>query len=130
MSSKERYIVGVDLGGTNIVAGAMPVDGSREIAMRTTQTLADGGAASVVDRIAGMIEQVITQTMSETGANRSAFLGVGIGSPGPLDREKGIVIVTPNLGWKNFPLRDGSTTMPIAPHSASSGAVPRSVAAT
>ncbi|HEX9248305.1 MAG TPA: ROK family protein, partial [Gemmatimonadaceae bacterium] len=106
MSAKERYIVGVDLGGTNIVAGAMPVDGSREIAMRTTQTLADGGAASVVDRIAGMIEQVIAQTMAETGANRSAFLGVGIGSPGPLDREKGIVIVTPNLGWKNFPLRD------------------------
>src|ERR1700675_2269365 len=74
--------------------------------MRTTQTLADGGAASVVDRIAGMIEQVIAQTITETGAQRSDFLGVGIGSPGPLDREKGIVIVTPNLGWKNFPLRD------------------------
>src|SRR5215211_5842666 len=27
-------------------------------------------------------------------------------SPGPLDRERGIVIVTPNLGWRNFPLRD------------------------
>jgi glucokinase len=106
MSVKERYIVGVDLGGTNIVAGAMPLDGSREIAMHTIPTLADGGAASVVDRIAGMIEEVIAQTKKETGAQRSDFLGVGIGSPGPLDREKGIVIVTPNLGWKNFPLRD------------------------
>jgi glucokinase len=106
MRAKERYIVGVDLGGTNIVAGAMPVDGSREIAMQTTPTLAEGGAESVVDRIAGMIEQVIAQTMKETGAKRSDFLGVGIGSPGPLNRAKGIVIVTPNLGWKNFPLRD------------------------
>jgi glucokinase len=106
MSAKERYIVGVDLGGTNIVAGAMPVDGSREIAMQTRPTLAEGGAESVVERIAGMIEKVITETMAETGAQRSDFLGVGIGSPGPLDREKGIVIVTPNLGWKNFPLRD------------------------
>src|SRR5437899_668834 len=106
MSVKERYIVGVDLGGTNIVAGAMPLDGSREIAMDTTPTLAEGGAASVVDRIAGMIEQVIAQTMAETGAKRSDFVGVGIGSPGPLNRAKGIVIVTPNLGWKNFPLRD------------------------
>jgi glucokinase len=106
MSVKDRYIVGVDLGGTNIVAGAMPLDGSREIAMHTTPTLAEGGAASVVDRIAAMIEEVIAQTMSETGATRSDFLGVGIGSPGPLNREKGIVIVTPNLGWKNFPLRD------------------------
>jgi glucokinase len=106
MNAKERYIVGVDLGGTNIVAGAMPVDGSREIAMNTTQTLAEGGAGAVVDRIAAMIDTVIAQTMAETGASRSAFIGVGIGSPGPLNREKGIVIVTPNLGWKNFPLRD------------------------
>ena len=106
MSAKERYIVGVDLGGTNIVAGAMPTDGSREIAMHTTPTLADTGAEAVADRIAGMIEQVITQTMTETGAKRSDFIGVGIGAPGPLNRAKGIVIVTPNLGWKNFPLRD------------------------
>ena len=106
MSAKERYIVGVDLGGTNIVAGAMPLDGSREIAMHTTPTLSEGGASSVVDRIAGMIEQVIAQTIAETGAKRSDFVGVGIGSPGPLNRAKGIVIVTPNLGWKNFPLRD------------------------
>src|SRR3954465_7412468 len=106
MSAKERYIVGVDLGGTNIVAGAMPIDGTREIAMHTTPTLAEGGAESVVDRIAEMIEEVIAQTSAETGAERGDFLGVGIGSPGPLDRQKGIVIVTPNLGWKNFPLRD------------------------
>ena len=59
MSVKERYIIGVDLGGTNIVAGAMPLDGSREIAMRTTPTLAEGGAVGVVERITGMIEQVI-----------------------------------------------------------------------
>jgi glucokinase len=106
MSVKERYIIGVDLGGTNIVAGAMPLDGSREIAMQTRPTLADGGASSVVERIAAMIEEVITQTIAETGSQRSDFLGVGIGSPGPLDRENGIVIITPNLGWKNFPLRD------------------------
>ena len=106
MSAKDRYIVGVDLGGTNIVAGAMPIDGSREIAMQTTPTLADTGAEAVADRIAGMIEQVIAQTISEAGANRSDFIGVGIGAPGPLNRAKGIVIVTPNLGWKNFPLRD------------------------
>jgi glucokinase len=106
MSVKERYIIGVDLGGTNIVAGAMPLDGSREIAMQTRPTLADGGASSVVERIAAMIEEVIAQTIAETGSQRSDFLGVGIGSPGPLDRENGIVIITPNLGWKNFPLRD------------------------
>lgn len=104
--TRERYIIGVDLGGTNIAAGAMPLDGTREIAMRMTPTRADEGADAVVDRIARMIEDVIAQTQAETGAERDDFLGVGIGSPGPLDRERGIVIVTPNLGWRDFPLRD------------------------
>ena len=103
---RQRYIIGVDLGGTNIVAGAMPEDGSREIAMRSEPTRADQGADAVVDRIARMIETVIAETIAETGAKRDDFAGVGIGSPGPLDRERGIVIVTPNLGWRNFPLRD------------------------
>jgi glucokinase len=103
---REQFIVGIDLGGTNIAAGAMPLDGTREIAMRMIPTLAEGGAAAVVDRIAALVEDVITQTRSETGAERSDFLGVGIGSPGPLDRARGVVIVTPNLGWRDFPLRD------------------------
>jgi glucokinase len=53
-----------------------------------------------------MIEDVIAMTRAETGAERRDFLGVGIGSPGPLDRARGVVIVTPNLGWRDFPLRD------------------------
>ncbi len=106
MTVREQFIVGIDLGGTNIAAGAMPLDGTREIAMRMIPTLAEGGAAAVVDRIAALVEDVITQTQSETGAERSDFLGVGIGSPGPLDRARGVVIVTPNLGWRDFPLRD------------------------
>ena len=106
MTVRERYIIGVDLGGTNIAAGAMPFDGTREIAMRMAATRADEGADAVVERIARMVEDVIAQTISETGAERGDFLGVGIGSPGPLDRERGIVIVTPNLGWTDFPLRD------------------------
>ncbi|MDP9176369.1 MAG: ROK family protein [Gemmatimonadota bacterium] len=106
MTVREQFIVGVDLGGTNIAAGAMPTDGTREIAMRMGLTRADEGSAAVVERIVRMIEDVIEQTRAETGAERSDFLGVGIGSPGPLDRSKGVIIVTPNLGWKNFPLRD------------------------
>lgn len=103
---KQRYIVGVDLGGTNIVAGAMPEDGSREIAMRSQPTLAEMGADVVAARIIQIIGEVIAVTMAETGAERSDFIGVGIGAPGPLDRDKGLVIIAPNLGWRNYPLRD------------------------
>jgi glucokinase len=74
--------------------------------MRSELTRADQGADAVVDRIARMIDTVLAETIAETGAKREDFAGVGIGSPGPLDREHGIVIMTPNLGWRNFPLRD------------------------
>jgi glucokinase len=101
-----QYIVGVDLGGTNIVVGAMSADGKHAFATRSIPTLPEVGADGVADRIVGLIEGVILDTIAETDGHRKDFLGVGIGAPGPLDREKGLVIVAPNLGWRNFPLRD------------------------
>jgi glucokinase len=84
----------------------MTDDGSQQFAMRSEPTRATQGAEAVVDRIARMIDTVIAETIAETGAKRTDFIGVGIGSPGPLDRAKGVVLITPNLGWQNFPLRD------------------------
>jgi glucokinase len=101
-----RFVIGVDIGGTNIVVGVMPEDGSQELAMRSQPTRADLGADVVVDRIVQMIEDAITVVRAEAGAQRSDFLGVGIGAPGPLDRERGVVLVAPNLGWRDLPLRD------------------------
>ena len=103
---QQRYIVGVDLGGTNIVVGAMPEDGSRECAVRSSATHAELGAEGVTGRIVQMIDDAITLTCAEAGARREDFVGVGIGAPGPLDREKGVVIIAPNLGWRDYPLRD------------------------
>ncbi len=105
MPSPTQYIVGVDIGGTNLVVGAMPADGSRELGVHSLPTRALLGGAAVVERICEMIETTIADVMKETGASRADFAGVGVGSPGPLDRENGIVIITPNLGWKDFPLR-------------------------
>jgi glucokinase len=108
MASKKRqqYIVGVDLGGTNIVVGAMSADGKQHFAMRSIPTSAESGAEGVADRIVGLIEGVVLDTIAETNSSRRDVIGVGVGAPGPLDREKGLVVVAPNLGWKNFPLRD------------------------
>jgi glucokinase len=103
---RQQYIIGVDLGGTNIVVGAMSADGKQHFAMRSIPTSAESGAEGVADRIVGLIEGVILDTLAETNSSRRDVIGVGVGAPGPLDREKGLVVVAPNLGWKNFPLRD------------------------
>jgi glucokinase len=105
-SSPRRFILGMDVGGTNIVAGAMPDDGSSQIVIRTESTHAEQGADAVVERIVRLAETVIAETMAATGCARGDFAGVGIGSPGPLDRATGVVLTTPNLGWRDFPLRD------------------------
>ena len=99
-----RYVMGVDIGGTNLVVGAVVADGSRIVGLRTEPTGAAHGADSVIDRIVAMTKAAIVETRL---ADRDAVIdGVGIGSPGPLNRTTGVVILTPNLGWADMPVRD------------------------
>jgi glucokinase len=100
------YIVGVDLGGTSINVGVVPFDGSKVLAMRSSPTGAEKGPKHVVDRIIVMIREAMADAAAEADIPEDGFIGIGLGSPGPLDRATGTVIETPNLGWRNFPLRD------------------------
>lgn len=104
--SRKKWIVGVDLGGTNIVVGLLPIEGGDVLGLRSMPTESGRGAKFVVDRIVSMVEESIGEVLAEHGGNRKQLAGVGIGSPGPLDRKSGVVVNTPNLGWRNFPLRD------------------------
>ncbi|HET9664226.1 MAG TPA: ROK family protein [Burkholderiales bacterium] len=104
----KKWVIGVDLGGTNIVVGILPMDGGtgEVLALRTVATEAQRGAKFVVDRIVGLIGEAKEEVLAKYGGGGEDFAGVGIGSPGPLNRKTGTVINTPNLGWRNFPLRD------------------------
>lgn len=99
-----RVIVGVDLGGTNIVVGGIPEDGSRVYALATERTPVQQGAEAVVSQIIQMIRRCVEGTQRE--ARGAEVVGVGIGAPGPLDTAKGIVHFAPNLAWHDMPLRD------------------------
>ncbi len=105
-ATKAAWVIGVDIGGTNLNVGVVPVEGGQPIAFRTQTTEPQRGAKFVVDRVVRMIKEAIREVMDQERCGREAFAGVGIGSPGPLDRKTGTVISTPNLGWRNFPLRD------------------------
>jgi glucokinase len=54
--------------------------------------------------MARMVNTTVAITMKEAGVPRSAFLGVGIGAPGTVDRGAGLVLAAPNLKWYDFPL--------------------------
>lgn len=99
MLEPPRWIVGVDIGGTNLRAGMVPASGGEPVAVMSGPTRAEEGA----QRVARRTVEMIRASMDAVG---EGALGVGIGVPGPLDRDRGIVIEAPNLGWRDLPLRD------------------------
>jgi glucokinase len=87
------------------VVGTVPEDGSALYGFATQPTPVHAGPEAVADRIVHMIRASVEATRRELGPG-IAVAGVGVGAPGPLDTARGIVIVAPNLGWKDMPLRD------------------------
>ena len=98
-----RFVLGIDIGGTNLVVGSVAEDGSAMVASASEPTHSEAGATDVVDRLVGLAERAIATTRRD--APGAEILGVGVGAPGPLDTKRGIVLLTPNLGWVNMPLR-------------------------
>jgi glucokinase len=95
-----KYIIGVDLGGTQIRACLADMEGGI-LRLERQPTLAREGLQPVLGRMKDMIGAVLR------GIKRDDVLGIGIASPGPLDPRTGVVIAPPNLpGWDNVPLRD------------------------
>jgi glucokinase len=99
-----RYLVGIDLGGTNIVAGCVAEDGGTILGVRSVPTGAEEGPDAVVDRIIATAKESIELARAAQPGIKP--VGVGIGAPGPLNTREGMVLLTPNLGWVNMPLRD------------------------
>lgn len=91
----KKYVVGVDLGGTKIYTALVKLDGSivKEV---TVPTEANRGEDVVLDKILKTIDEVIN------GIDINDIQSIGIGSPGPLDVENGLIVYTPNLPFKNF----------------------------
>ena len=98
-----RFIVGIDLGGTNIVCGCVAEDGSALQGVKSAPTGAEEGPDAVVRRILATAEASVAEARSTVP--KADIIGVGVGAPGPLDTRTGMVLMTPNLGWVNMPLR-------------------------
>ena len=92
-------MIGVDLGGTNIVSAIVDPKGN-VLGKDKRSTLAPLGAKGVMDRI---VESVHAASQN-SGLPWASHEAMGIGSPGPLDSRRGIILYTPNLNWKNVPI--------------------------
>jgi len=108
--AKKPLVIAVDLGGTQIRVALSDMEGNF-IRRVDCPTEAAQGQDAVLRRLAARIQEV------RQGIPDGDILGVGIGSPGPVDALAGLIISPPNLpGWEAVPLRDlleQRTSLPV-----------------
>lgn len=93
-------VVGVDLGGTKILAAVVTADG-KIMGQAKRKTKPETGTESVIERIVKTVDDALASAKTL----RSEVRAVGIGAPGPIDPDTGTVLMAPNLnGWENVPL--------------------------
>jgi glucokinase len=94
------YVVGMDLGGTKILAAVVDA-GGHIVAEAKNTTRADKGPEMVIKRLA----RTAREAVKNAGLSWEDIAAVGIGAPGPIDPEAGIVYTPPNLpGWEEVAL--------------------------
>src|SRR5512146_1871527 len=95
------FAIGVDLGGTNLRIAAVDENGVL-LEKVTTGTQVSRGRDSVIDEMTKAIRDVVLKHKA-----KGELLGIGIGVPGAIDLESGMLYKSPNLpGWDNYPVRE------------------------
>ena len=88
------HAIGIDIGGTKI-AGAL-VSEIGEIIAEDRLPTPSGDSDEIVDAVVAMIERL---------AEGQDVAAAGVAAPGFIDTAQSIVYYTPNIGWRNEPLR-------------------------
>lgn len=95
------YRIGIDLGGTNIVAGVVD-DEFRIVATAKCKTRIPRPAEEIVVDMARMAKEAV----QNAGLTMADIAYVGVGSPGTCNADTGIVEYSNNLQLEKLPLRD------------------------
>ncbi len=93
------HILGIDLGGTKVLAAVLDHDGQIIAHARAkTRGWRDD------EQVFATIARVGHRAIEKAGIDQDQIAAVGIGAPGPIDFDTGYIIETANLKFKNFPL--------------------------
>ncbi|MFI8685394.1 ROK family glucokinase [Rossellomorea sp. NPDC077527] len=99
---KEKWLVGVDLGGTTTKIAFLSKYGELLHKWEIPTDKSDNGKNIIVN-----IAKAIDKKLEELDQNKDKLVGIGMGAPGPVDTSKGIIYEAVNLGWENnTPLKD------------------------
>ncbi len=96
---EEVSFLGIDIGGTSTKFGRIRGDGIR-LSEGSVETSAEQSPDFLLERLLGIVGPWLEESQDRV-------VGVGIGTPGPLDLRHGKVLEPVNMpGWRHFPLRD------------------------
>lgn len=93
------YYLGIDLGGTNVASGVVDENG-KILAKASVPTDAKNG----VDAIIANIAKSANAALEKANVSIDDIESIGIGTPGTLDLESGVVEKASNLGFCDTPL--------------------------
>lgn len=94
-----NYYIGIDLGGTNIVAGVVD-ENYNIIAKSSTKTNLPRPEKEIADDMV----KVSLEAVKEAGITMDDIQWIGVGTPGIANSAEGIVEYSCNLGFNNTPL--------------------------
>jgi len=95
-----KYL-GVDIGGTKTAVGLINEE-NKLVEKRSLATDVKGGVAEIAKNAARLIDEIF----ENQGLTYSDIEYVGVGVPGSVDNDKGLVLYANNLDFLNAPLRD------------------------
>jgi glucokinase len=97
-----RYVIGLDMGGTNIRTAAVSLDG-RVLMLQRGPARADADAPTVTVNIA---ERIAALEAAARARAMGAPRAIGVAVPGPLNVFDGTVMAAPHVAaWRRYPLR-------------------------
>ena len=97
--------VGIDIGGSGI-KGLLTDRSGKELSFRETET--PKTAKDIDECIANLIEALATSA----SVSKMDIRAIGIGTPGPIDKDKGLIVKAPNIpSFNNHPIVKNIETM-------------------
>ena len=107
----EKWIAGVDLGGTTTKLAFISLQGDILHKWEIPTDHTNEGK-----NITKNIADAINERLAELDHPKSKLIGIGMGAPGPVDYETGVILNVVNLGWKdNFPLKASLEELTLLP---------------
>ena len=94
----EKYNICLDVGGTKVL-GAIFNEEDKIIYRLKKRSKSGGSASADVEKV---IIDVVEEMISESGIDRKKLNAIASCAPGVIDQEKGIVLFTPNLPWRDY----------------------------